>query len=59
MTQIDGSEPSDPSLPSRGFKTEGLDAGHNFFGHWKLEFGYCLLFVNWCLEFCLSWTQLC
>ena len=26
--------------------------------HWNFEFGYCLLFVNWCLEFPQSWTQL-
>jgi hypothetical protein len=47
MTQIDGSEPSDPSLPNRGFKAEGLNSGGNSFGRWEFEFGYCLLFGAW------------
>jgi len=25
---------------------------------WKFGFGYCLLFVIWCLEFSQSWMQL-
>jgi len=52
------SEPFDPALLTSGIKAEGLDAGYLFFGHWKLEFGYCLLFDNWCLEFSPLTTQL-
>ena len=51
MTQIEISEPFDPALTTKGFKAEGLGASSNFFDHWKFEFGYCLSFVIWCLEF--------
>jgi hypothetical protein len=51
MTQIEMSEPFNPRSWPTGLKLKVLTQATPFFGHWKLEFGYCLLFDNWCLGF--------
>jgi hypothetical protein len=47
-----------PELLSAQAQIEGRSPAHTCLDHWSLGFEYCLLFVNWCLEFFYLRAQL-